>query len=237
LYPFSNCHFTPSQELRQRLIEKIFINQQKVITIPNPVDDIYITRLARKPNKLIRLLLPKHMPIIISICRFDEQKDTEKLIVAASKLTLQRFKVIILGDGPLRSSYQKIVRRLKLHNQVIFLGWQTNPYQFLHRADIFILVSHYECFPYSLLEALTLKTAIIASDIDFGPREILRNGKYGLLLKTSSPKEIAVAIRQLLWSNKKRQQLVRLGALRAKDFSIKSLAHSYLKLLFNHLGD
>ena len=58
------------------------------------------------------------------------------------------------------------------------------------RSDIFILSSIYEGLPNVLLEAMTLKKIIISSNCQTGPREILNNGKYGIMFKTRSAEDL-----------------------------------------------
>ena len=59
------------------------------------------------------------------------------------------------------------------------------------QADLFILSSKYEGLPNVLLEALVLKKFIISSDCPTGPREILMNGKGGLLFKTNDHRDLS----------------------------------------------
>jgi glycosyltransferase involved in cell wall biosynthesis len=132
----------------------------------------------------------------------------------------------LLGAGPLIIKYRRIIAALKITSQITFLGWQDNPYCFLRQADIFLLLSYYEGFPFSLLEALAIGLPIITSDVDFGPREILAGGRYGILIKNTSPKNIQKAIHQALKTKKQLQ----LRQKRANDFDSSYIFPQYLRI-------
>ena len=61
-------------------------------------------------------------------------------------------------------------------------NFQKNPYPYLLRSDIFILTSRTEGLPNVLIEALALKKFVISTKCPTGPKEILLNGKAGLLV-------------------------------------------------------
>ena len=63
-------------------------------------------------------------------------------------------------------------------------GFTDNPYPAVKNADFYILSSRYEGFPTVLFEAVTLKKNIIATEVS-GVREILENGKLGLIVENS----------------------------------------------------
>ena len=71
----------------------------------------------------------------------------------------------------------------KLENVVKLIGYKKNPEPYIRASDVFVLSSMYEGLPNVLLEALYLKKYIISSNCPTGPKEILKNGKYGSLFK------------------------------------------------------
>ena len=70
------------------------------------------------------------------------------------------------------------------------MRFQENPYKYIIKSDIFILSSIYEGLPNVLLEAMTLKKIIISSNCQTGPKEILNNGKYGIMFKPGSVEDL-----------------------------------------------
>jgi len=190
LYPLAKIHITPSKELSKNLV--LFIDNQhfKIKTIPLLINKKEI--IARSKWKKIN-----NKYTLTTFSRLNEQKNVELLIESITSINLKHNKKItlqIIGNGELK---EQLKNKHKLDKYVKFLGWHNNPYPFLTNAKIFILISNYEGFPYSLLEALTLGKPIIASNVDYGPREIILDNKYGLLTKNSI-KDISNAILKML---------------------------------------
>lgn len=111
---------------------------------------------------------------ILNIGRLSHEKDQEKLIraFAKSELVEQDVNLFILGQGPLKDHLQKVIQDLNLSERVYLLGQVENPYIYLKNADLFVLSSNHEGQPMVLLEALTLNTPILATDI-VGNRSVL----------------------------------------------------------------
>ena len=63
------------------------------------------------------------------------------------------------------------------------INYQKNPYPYINSCDVFVLSSLYEGLPNVLIEAMSLKKFIISTNCPTGPKEILRNGEYGDLIK------------------------------------------------------
>ena len=70
------------------------------------------------------------------------------------------------------------------------MGFNNNPYKYIKKSDFLILTSIYEGLPNVILEAIVLNKVVISSDCPTGPKEILKNGKYGILFKTKSVKDL-----------------------------------------------
>ena len=72
----------------------------------------------------------------------------------------------------------------------------------MNNSDLFVLSSNYEGNPNVILEALCLKMKIVSTNCDFGPLEILENGKYGTLVKLNNYIDLAKGIEIQLKNNK-----------------------------------
>jgi glycosyltransferase involved in cell wall biosynthesis len=82
--------------------------------------------------------------------------------------------------------------------RVHFMGYRNNPHALVARARLQVLSSRYEGMPMVLLEALALGKPVVASDCPTGPREILGDGRFGLLVPVESVDELANALRRVL---------------------------------------
>ena len=103
-------------------------------------------------------------------------------------------ELLIIGYGSNELKIKNYIRDNSLIGKIKILKYQENPYKFIRSSDLFILTSKYEGLPNVLLEAMVLKKFIISSNCPTGPREILNNGKGGLLFKSKNYKELAKKI-------------------------------------------
>jgi len=161
-------------------LDKKFNIKSKLIY--NPFDFSFIKKQANKKisNKHFKSKSLK----IINVGRMTDQKDQITLIkaveLAAKKIDL---KLFIIGKGVLKNKIQKYIKEKNLSNNIHLLGYQTNPFKYIRRANIFVLTSKFEGSPNVLIESQFLKKFIISTDCPTGPRSILKNGNLGNLVK------------------------------------------------------
>jgi len=110
----------------------------------------------------------------------------------------RRARLIILGDGPLRSELEALIVELGLKDVVSLLGHVENPLKYFARADVFVLSSHVEGLPNVLVEAMMCGCTPVSTDCPTGPLEVLQNGKYGYLVPMRNPVVMATGIEQAL---------------------------------------
>ena len=162
--------------------------------IPNGTVSEYLYKQAEKsPDH--PWLMEKKCPVILGIGRLAKQKDFETLIKAFKIVrTRTNAKLIILGEGNQRAVLQSLIDQLGLKGDVDLYGHTENPYSFLNKADLFVLSSAWEGLPNVLIEALALGIPCVATDCKSGPREILQNGRFGILVPVGDEKEMAEAM-------------------------------------------
>ena len=106
------------------------------------------------------------------------------------------FEIQLIGDGPNLEKIKNMVYNFKLEDVVKIMGLQTNPYPYIKNADYFILSSYMEGYGIVIKEALLLKKKIITTDV-VGPREILENGKYGIIIPNED-KAVSLAMEDVM---------------------------------------
>ena len=122
---------------------------------------------------------------IVSVGRLDYQKGYDRLIkVHADLVNMYPHKLVILGEGPEREKLEMLVEELNVKNTVELKGFIKNPYPYIKSADLFISSSRSEGYPLVICESMILEKPILATNIT-GPREILNEGKYGILCDDS----------------------------------------------------
>ena len=120
-------------------------------------------------------------------------------------------------------------------NKIKFINFLPNPYPLIKQADIFVLSSAYEGLPNVLLEALTLNKFIISTNCPTGPKEILLNGKGGLLFKTGNYKDLVKKI--LFYDNNKNKcnKLLKVAVKNLNRFDYQKKQKKYYDLVKSFL--
>ncbi len=159
---------------------KLFKNiktKQKIIYNPVIADDVY-----RKANEQV---IKFEEFTFISVGRLDQQKGFDRLIEAHSRIVKKYpHKLIILGEGLRRREIEKQVFQLGIGKSVELMGFKKNPYPYIKAADAFICSSRSEGYSLVVVESIILGKAILSTNVN-GPKEILENGKYGLICENS----------------------------------------------------
>jgi glycosyltransferase involved in cell wall biosynthesis len=163
-------------------------NCQKAITLYNPLDVEEIQKSASMQQPRLPWENAEH--IIVSMGREDDVKGYWHLMKSFSLLQkdISDAKLMIIGDGDFEE-YRSLAERLGISEHVYFPGMKKNPFPYLKVAKVYVLTSYNEGFPNALLEAMALEIPVIATDCMTGPREILQNSDYGVLIPNMSPEK------------------------------------------------
>ena len=200
------------------------------ICIYNPLNTKEIRQKSKK--KTLSIFRTKKKLKILNIGRFTEQKDQITLLKSLKYLeNILEYEAILIGKGILKNTLKKYVKKNNLQNKVKILDPVNNPYNLLKQTDIFILSSKFEGLPNVLLEALVLNKFVISSNCPTGPKEILLNGKGGLLFKTGNHKELAKRILYYTQNKKKCEKLLKVAVKNLNRFDYKKNLMGYYDLI------
>lgn len=137
---------------------------------------------------------------IFYVGRLSEEKNPN-IFLDAAKETLaikaigKNTKFIVIGDGGMKDDIVKQIDAIG-SVQIQYLGYQSAIAHYLSAADIFVLPSSIEGFPLSLLEAMAMKVAVIASRVG-GVPDIIKDGTNGFMVTPGSAKEIVEVIKKV----------------------------------------
>lgn len=154
----------------------------RVITNPCPVEQIQAMARINDPD------IPS-VPYIVNVARLVPQKGHALLLEAFAKARIPQ-QLVIVGEGPLRQELEEKARLLGVAERVMFAGKRTNPYPWMHRADLFVLASEYEGLGIVLTEALACGTPILSTDSRGGVRFVFQ-GELEQYLTPSTPDGLA----------------------------------------------
>lgn len=145
-------------------------------------------------------------------------------------------KLLIVGDGPLRTELERLARELSIEGSVIFCGHRSDVWDFIDALDVFVLPSLHEGIPMVLLEALALSKAVVASRVG-GIPEVLEDGVSGLLVETGDSLQLARAIESLIEDPGKAKQLGIYGRARVQQHFTCQLMASRTVEVYRRLID
>ena len=192
LYKLPIAIIVNSKGLMEAVVTKWNINPGKVITIYNGIAIGKVNRLAQEAINNYETFERKNTYIISAVGTLCKQKGYDVLLNALNLVLASRdVKLLILGDGPLRSFLEHKTYKLGLTDNVNFIGFQKNPFKWIKNSDVFVLASYYEGFPNVLVEAMACGIPVIATRAPFGPEEIIEDGKTGLLTPVGDHKLLA----------------------------------------------
>jgi len=152
-----------------------------------------------KQRKRETLNIDSDAKVISLIGRLSKQKGQQYLLKAVPDVISQypNIQFLIIGDGELKKYLIKLTTKLKIENNVRFLGFRNDISEILQITDIFVLSSLWEGLGRSLTEAMYMNKPVIATSVE-GVPEIVKHEKTGILVKPKDIRGIAQAIKKLI---------------------------------------
>ena len=234
--PFCLGEIAVSKQIRHELIDGLRLPDKRVHLIEN---GCAVGEIAERAANTRRQRAVDKPPIILMIARMDDAKDHGTLIRACARLIHSGFSLTLrlAGDGPFRAQHEALCRQEKIENSVEFLGNRSDVPELLGTSDISVLATHTEGLPHVLAEGMSAGTPIIATDI-LVCREVLDNGRCGILVSPRNPDALAEAIRGLLENPALRERLTRAAEKRVSDvYNISKAVEKYTALLTGGNGN
>ena len=175
-------------------------------------------------------------PRLVCVGRLCAEKGQLLLLEAASQLMQQGvpFKLILVGDGPLRSELEALVTKLALHDHVEITGWAdgTQVREAIVSARAMVLPSFAEGLPVVIMEALALGRPVISTYVA-GIPELIEPEVCGWLVPPGSVEELVIAMRKALQAPvEKLEQMGHIGAERVANHHSVAIESSKLAALF-----
>jgi glycosyltransferase involved in cell wall biosynthesis len=192
-YRAADCVLVNSNALAADMADFLGLDEHGIRVIRNPIDIETIRRAALADVKAIE------GPFIFSAGRLVHQKGYDVLIRAFAASAFRRsHRLVIAGEGSELHALQALAGELGVGEQVVFPGFQKNPWAWMRRCDLYLLPSRWEGCPNALAEALACGAPAVATDCRFGPSELITHGRDGWLVSPEDPSAMARAIDALL---------------------------------------
>ena len=115
-------------------------------------------------------------PTVLYVGHLYDSKGVRRLIEAFAKIKTDA-NLIMVGagvDGSIPTAYLELAQSLDVGDNTFFLGYQANPYKYMHNCTVFCLPSYSEGLPGVMIEALSLNKKIITTNSSLGVWEIMQ---------------------------------------------------------------
>lgn len=238
-----SVHIDPDEwtERQKKIIKFAFKRARAVVALTNSMQTKLETNLQL--NNVVRIYNPvmtnlvhqrakEHIainkPFILAVGRLNALKRFDRLIAAYAQAKIaETCQLIILGEGELRQDLEKQIKVYGLQNRVLLLGYESNPYKYMTRAEYLVMSSDTEAYPVVLIEALSLGCPVLSTDCPSGPREIIREGVNGLLVALSE-QALAAGMQRLCADQQLRERLSRQAPSSVQINDIRAVADTWL---------
>ena len=231
--------------------EKCFNKMDSMVFVSQGVQNAFLTycqyrgacKILYNTNETDEILKLRKEPIeselfdmqyvrLIGVGKLMPVKGFDRLLSIHKCLTDEGYKIhtYLLGEGAERSHFENYIAVNNLCDSVTLLGYQTNPYKYLARADIYICSSLAEGFSTAATEALIVGTPVCTVDVS-GMKEMLgEHGEYGLITENNE-KALYRGIKQLLDNPELLAHYKKQAEVRGQDFSTEKTVQAVEDML------
>jgi UDP-D-galactose:(glucosyl)LPS alpha-1,6-D-galactosyltransferase len=123
---------------------------------------------------------------LVYVGRFDNaQKRVDRLLRACAALPSTDWRLQLVGDGPDRDTLEQLAHDLGIADRCLWSGWQADPWSVISQVSLLAFPSDWEGFGAVVVEAMARGIPVLATNCDYGPRTIIRDGVNGWLVPKS----------------------------------------------------
>jgi glycosyltransferase involved in cell wall biosynthesis len=205
------------------------ISPDRIALIPNGID-LPTIEPSFDPLALRRDALGDGgLGVVLFVGRLVKEKSVDRLLTAwASLPEREQYRLVIVGDGPLRGDLVAMAETLGVLTSVRFMGYQSDVASFYAMADVFVLPSRTEGLSNALLEAMVAGLPVVVSNIT-GNRQLVDEGS-GVVVGWQDTAGWVEALSQLLGDEALRRKLGETAKRRVRAFAISEIATCYQRL-------
>lgn len=173
---------------------------------------------------------------IIAVGRYAPQKGFDLLIEAWNIICKKypTWTLHIYGDGLLRDSFQQRINELGMTDSCILEHTVSNIVDKYCDSSIFVLSSRFEGFGMVITEAMSCGVPPICFDCPCGPKDIINDGKDGLLVENGNIEKLAEKIAYLIENKNIRMDMGRQARINVQRFQMENIVEQW-KRLFEEL--
>lgn len=213
LYSYAGGIIAQTELAKEELFS--LTKHEKIKVIPNPVKEIKFFSEMKREN------------IIINVGRLVPEKGQKYLIEAFGRIDPEEWRLVILGEGPLKDDLKNQAKALNIADKVELPGAVKEVDWWLARSSIFVFPSVSEGFPNALVEAMAAGLPCISFDCDSGPRDIIVDGVNGILVGEKDVDILSATLSCLMENEVLRKNLSKEAVKVRKDLAAERIAKEY----------
>ena len=225
IYPKADHLIVQTEKVKAIYTE--MLKSDRITVLPNPIS----SDLSK-----LRTTHPEREKLILTVGRLNNDKRHDKLIKAVHRLKLKGWKVIIIGKGPNKTKLTNLIESLNLSDQIEILSGIKNIQYYYSKASIFVFTSKAEGFPNVLLEAMHFGLPCISTDCNYGPSDLITDGKDGFLVPVNDQEALEEKI-DLLIKDKALQKIFSANAVQTtENYTSDKVTTKWKSLINAHLS-
>jgi glycosyltransferase involved in cell wall biosynthesis len=218
-----------SADMANEVVARRVVPRRKVHVIGNGIDTARFQARGGRESMRVALGIPADAPVVGTVGRLTEVKRQDLLLHAFARLRARvpTAHLMVVGEGPLRSSLQDLAARLGLAGAAHFTGYQAETERFYPAMDVFALTSRSEGIPQAVLEASVAGLPVVASRVG-GVPEVIEDGQTGLLFSDGDEDALTTRLALLFGDGDRARRLGAAGRERvAARFDVRLMAETY----------
>ncbi len=174
---------------------------------------------------------------VIAVGGFNKVKGFDRLVeiwdMSCRKNQNTNWKLLIAGDGKEFENIKKIIERKNLNDRITLLGRLKNEdvFKYMRKAKVYALSSYSEAFSFVSLEAMHNKLPVVAFDVRTGPKNIIKDGETGFLVKDGDLTGFAAKIELLMNDESLREKMGLAAAVHSENFLKENVMKKWFELI------
>ncbi len=233
LDPVTDVAIAVSESTREFCIRarKLSPKRVKKVYLGAPLDEFAPFSPEARREAREKLGFGPNEKIVGTVTRLMESKGNRYLVEAASILARKRndVRVVVVGEGPLRSELEAQAREIGVSERVTFLGFQRDVAQAFAAFDVAVFPSLWEGTPLTVFEAMAMKKPLVATSVD-GLRDVLCDDENALLVPPKDASALSRALEHVLDEADLASRLSESALQTSRRFDIRIFVHKMERL-------
>lgn len=200
LAKITDFYVAVSESEKIQIADQCRVSRDQIRVVSPAIEVDHFQPIQRREAR-ITLGLDQDIPMVVGIGRLVEQKDPVAFvnIIELLQRNISQIQAIWVGDGELRANIEAQIDRSGLRDNIHITGWQEDVRPYIAAADVVLIPSRYEGFPYTAAEVSAMERPVVATRVT-GIVDIIKDGSSGVLFEVDDLDGGAEAVHRLLKS-------------------------------------